>query len=103
MLISSASKKKPNLQVVRRIKRSLHEALELPEDAMVTVTQLACLEKDCAPLETVIGLLRPGTPQLQHKIHKATDEIDAEDLVQLSTAWGFSVHQSCFNTMFNEI
>jgi len=102
MLIGNASKK-PNLHVVRRIKRALHEALELPEDALITVAQLACLEEDCAPLETVIGLLRPGTPQLQHKVHKPTDVINAEDLVQVCSAWGFSVPQSSFNTLLNEI
>ena len=78
MLIGSGSKK-PNLQVVRRIKRSLHKALQLPEDAVITVTQLACLEKDCAPLETVVGLLRTGMPQVQHKLHKSIDELNADE------------------------
>ena len=58
MLIGSVSEK-PSLEVIRRIKRVLREALALSEDVTVTVTQLACLEEDCAPLETVIGLLRP--------------------------------------------
>lgn len=101
MLIGTTTNK-PNLHAVRRIKRSLHEALELPEDALITVTQLACLEQDCAPLETVIGLLRPGMPQLQHKIHKPTDSIDSNDLVQVGMAWGFSLDISSFNTTNNE-
>jgi hypothetical protein len=96
MLIGSGSKK-PNLDAVRRIKRSLHVALDLPEDALVTVAQLACLEEDCAPLETVIGLLRPDAPQLQHKVHKPTDAVDAEDLMEVCEAWGFSVSISLFN------
>ncbi len=90
--------RKPNLTSVRRIKRSLLETLELPDDAMITVTQLACLEKDCAPIETVIGLLRPGLAQLQHKVHKPTDELNAEDLVCVAAAWGFSVEITSFNT-----
>ena len=69
MLIGAPSNR-PSLQAVRRIKRSLHEALGLSDDDLITVTQLACLEEDCAPLETVIGLLRPSRPQLQHKVHK---------------------------------
>ena len=88
--------------MVRRIKRSLHQALQLPEDAMITVTQLACLEKDCAPLETVVGLLRTGMPQVQHKLHKSIEEIKADDLVQISAAWGFSVHSSLFNNKIFE-
>ena len=90
MLIGSASKR-PSLVSVRRIKRVLSNALQLPESALITVTQLACLEQACAPLETVIGLLRAGLPPLQHKVHKATDDVDAEDLVQTCKAWDFEV------------
>ena len=101
MLIGNSSKR-PNLQAVRRIKRALRDALELPEDALVTVTQLACLEEACAPLETVIGLLRPGTPPLQHKVHKATDTIQAEDLVEVCAAWGFAIQQSSIEPILKE-
>ena len=65
MLIGNGSRR-PNLKVIQRIKSTLHEALDLPEEAIITVTQLACLEEDCAPLETVIGLLQAKSPQLQH-------------------------------------
>ena len=101
MLIGNASKK-PNLQVVRRIKRALKEAITLPEDALITVTQLACLEEDCAPLETVIGLLRPETPQLQYKVHKETNAIDAEDLMKVCEAWGFLVQISMLQSILKE-
>ena len=101
MLIGGRSQR-PKLEVVRRIKRALQEALALPEDAMVTVTQLACLEDDCAPLETVIGLLRPQAPQLQHKIHKATDSLDANDLAQVCAAFGEPVAPSTLEPYFKE-
>jgi len=101
MLIGGASKK-VNLHVVRRIKRALHEALQLPQDTMITVTQLACLEEDCAPLETVIGLLRPGSPPLQHKVHKSTEFIDTRDLVEVCEAWGFSVQFSALDSILKE-
>ena len=90
MLIGNTANK-PSLVAVRLIKRALYDALELPEDALITVVQLACLEQDCAPLETVIGLLRPEAPQVQYKIHKPTDCIAAEDLMKVCEAWGFSV------------
>ena len=57
MLIGKSSKR-PSLEKVRRIKRALHENLPFQEDTIITVTQLACLEEGCAPVETVIGLLR---------------------------------------------
>ena len=90
MLIGRSSKK-PSLETVRRIKQALREALQLSEDATVTVTELACLEEDCAPVETVFGLLRPNEPQLQHKVHKPTEGVDAQDLREVCAAWGFDV------------
>ena len=90
MLINT-SPRRPNLERARRIKKALREALSLSDDMTVTVTELACLEEGCAPVETAIGLLGPDTPQLQCKLHKPMDAVDAEDLVQVCTAWGFDV------------
>ena len=39
--------------------------------------------------ETASSLLRPDAPPLQHKLHKPTNAVDAEDLVQVCKAWGF--------------
>ena len=102
MLIGTASKR-PNLEAVRRIKRTLREALPLPSDTLITVTQLACFEEDCAPLETVIGWLRPDMPQLQHKVHKESDAIDSKDLLQVCEAWGFSVQIASLESTLTEI
>ena len=88
MLINT-SPRRPNRERVRHIKEALRAALCLPDDATVTVTELACLEEGCAPIETVVALLRPDAPPLQHKLYKPTDAVDAEDLVQVCTAWGF--------------
>ena len=90
MLIGGSSNK-PSLEMIRRIKIALRQVLDLPDEAMITVAQLACLEEECAPLETVIGLHRPGAPQLQHKIHKPTNDLSAEDLSEVCRAWGFRV------------
>ena len=101
MLIGSSAKK-PSLTKIRRIKFTLREALNLSEDSVVTVTQLACLETDCAPLETVFGLLRPGIAQLQHKVHKATDDIHADDLIQVCEAWGYDIKKTVIDPLFQE-
>ena len=95
MLINT-SPRRPNPDRLRHIKEALRAALSLPDDATVTVTELACLEEDCAPIETVIGLLRPDAPQLQHKLHKPVDAVDARDLVQVCKAWGFDVRTAAF-------
>lgn len=90
MLIGTSSRR-PNLERVRAIKKTLGEALALSEDSTLTVTELACLEEGCAPIETAIGLLRPDQPQLQFKLHKPIDDVDARDLAEVCAAWGFDV------------
>ena len=101
MLIGGSSKN-TNLGTVRRLKQALREALQLPDDATITVAELACLEEDCAPVETVFGLLRLDAPQLQHKVHKPTDGIDAEDLSEVCTAWGFEVPLAVLKSLHKE-
>ena len=101
MLLGSSAKK-PSLDMIRRIKSCLQQALDLGDEAMITVTQLACLEDDCAPLETVVGLLQPGQPQRQHKIHKPTDAITPNDLLDVCEAWGYKVEQTGLNSLFKE-
>ena len=88
MLIDT-SPRRPNRERVQHIKEALRAALSLPDGTTVTVAELACLEEGCAPIETVVALLRPDTPPLQHKLHKPTDAVDTEDLVHVCTAWGF--------------
>ena len=95
MLIGKA-KKKPNIEKVRYIKRELHKALCLQHDAMITVTELTCLEEGCDPIETVIGLLRTQFPSLQHKIHKDIQSLTSDDLLQVCSAWGFDTQNIHF-------
>ncbi|MEL6345832.1 MAG: nitrate reductase [Myxococcota bacterium] len=101
MLIGTP-RRRPNLKRVRQIKQALREALNLSDNATLTITELACLEEGCAPVETVIGLLRPDAPQLQHKLHKPTDAVEAEDLVQVCAAWGVPVQASTFAPLVQE-
>ncbi len=101
-MLAGPSSTKPSLETIRRIKKTLHDVLDLPNDAMITVTQLACLEEDCAPLETVIGLLQPGRPQRQYKIHKATNAVTTDDLQNLCESWGQAVQKNVIDTRFKE-
>ena len=102
MLIGNATKR-PSLETIRRIKRELREALDLPDEATVTLTELACLEDGCAPVETVFGLLHPDAPLLQHKVHKPAGAVDADDLMQVCSAWGFDVQIAAFAPFTKEI
>ncbi len=101
MLINTTPRS-PNRERVRQVKETLRAALSLPDGATVTVTELACREEGCPPIETVVALLRPDGPPLQHKLHKTTDAVDAEDLVQVCKAWGFDVQISILAPLLQE-
>ena len=103
MELLSQSRTKPNLDQIRKIKATLRQALKLSDEDTITVTELACLEEDCAPLETVIGLLQDDHPQIQHKIHKPTNSIDTNDLTEVCKAWGFDSAIMAFITFDKEI
>ena len=101
MLIGQRGRK-PNLDKIRHIKQVLRDSLDLPEDATITLTELACMEEDCPPVETVFGLLRSDAPQLQHKVHKTTEEVDADDLLEICKAWGFGPPADAFESFVND-
>ena len=91
---------KPELRTVRLIKHALHQVLQLQKGVVITLSELACLEVDCAAVESVFGLLRPNQAPLQHKIHKSIEDITADDLVDVSTQWGFKTQSSDFEPFF---
>lgn len=49
------------------------------DEFTVMVTELACTEPGCPPVETVIALMHPGAPD-QRKIHKALAAVTADDV-----------------------
>lgn len=100
MLIGQTSRK-PNLKTIRHLKQTLRDTLGLTDDATITLSELACLEEDCPPVETVFGLLQPDAAQLQYKLHKTTAEIEADDLLDICKAWGFDLPDDAFAYFVN--
>ena len=98
-MLIGPSVKKPNLKFIREMKQILRETLQLSDDTVVTITQIACLESDCQPIETVFGLLRIGMPNLQFKIHKEIHSITPSDLQELCSEWGVDVDKSIFELL----
>lgn len=48
--------------VSARLRGWVRCVLDLPEDVAVQVSQIRCRDEGCAPLETVLAVLRPGAP-----------------------------------------
>ena len=102
MLIGKVSHK-PNLKRIRLIKEALHKALSLSDETTLSITELRCLEEGCAPIETVVTLLKPNAPTLQHKIHKSTEDLEIKDLMLICRALGFEIEATSFESFNKEI
>jgi hypothetical protein len=57
--------------------------LNLPEDAPLTVSQIACREPGCPPVETVIAML--STPARRWTIPRPLSHIDDRSVIDLLT------------------
>jgi hypothetical protein len=61
-----------------RVKALVDELIDT-DDVTVLVTELACTEPGCPPVETVIALLSDGG-NTQYKVHKPVAEVTLDDL-----------------------
>jgi hypothetical protein len=59
----------------------VREILDLAEDRSLLVTQLACMEDGCPPLETVIAISGAGGGMRRFKFHRSIDELTKEEVV----------------------
>lgn len=101
-MLIGGKRPRSDLAQVRRIKETLRAALSLSSEDTVTVSELACLEEGCAPVETVVGLLSPGVPSRQHKLYKPASQVDAEDLRAVCVAWGLAPEGSALAGLTKE-
>jgi hypothetical protein len=67
----------------KEIKAQVSAALGLDEHATVMVTELACMEEGCPPVETVIAVFRPAMRKLEFRMHRPMAEITAHDIEQM--------------------
>lgn len=75
---------KPSRDQIAAVKEWAAELLPIPLDANLLVTELACHEEGCPPIETVIAVLEAGHKPRQWKLHKSIAEITREDMQALA-------------------
>ena len=76
---------RPSPVRIAEIKTNVAAAFNLPDSASILVTELRCTEPGCPPLETVIAILQEGQATIQHKVHKAIQEITPADIRDLAS------------------
>jgi hypothetical protein len=65
---------------IRSLKARARALFEAGADDVIVVSELACSEPGCPPIETVVALLRAGQPPRQVKLHQPAVEVTDEDL-----------------------
>jgi hypothetical protein len=65
------------------IKAQVSAALGLDDEATVMVSELACMEEGCPPVETIIVVFRPAMDKLQFRLHRPISEITAHDIEEM--------------------
>ncbi len=66
---------------IKRLKAWVHEVFDIAADVPVSISQLACHEPDCPPIETVIAIM--AHPPQQYKLHQSVSEITQSDIQAL--------------------
>ena len=65
---------------VERVKAWTRERFELPVEAPVFVSEVACRVPGCPPLETVVAFWTEGEERRHFKVFKPVAEVAEEDL-----------------------
>ena len=77
------NKKKPNVELIRKLKIQISEKYKLPESTIISVAELACHEPGCPPIETVFTARAEDGSMQNWKIGKSIDKIEQSNINQL--------------------
>ena len=79
----SLFKPKVGPEKARQLKELVREAWALPEEVIISVMEVECMEANCPDLETNIILMSDGREARLFKIYKPLAEVTPDDLVGL--------------------
>lgn len=78
------TKRAPSLKRAAQIKAWASRYFELPQSAIVLVSERRCVEPGCPPLETVIALFDGDGSSTQRTLPKALAEVTEPDVRALA-------------------
>jgi len=81
MNLFSQNNLKADPEQVKQLKSWVYQILNIDSNIPISISQLACKESGCPPIETVIAIMTQ--PVQQYKVHKAVNEINAADIGSL--------------------
>lgn len=81
MNLFSQDNPKADPKQIQQIKNWVYRILDVDSSIPISISQLACKEAGCPPIETVIAVMT--TPVQHYKIHKAVNDVDEVDIGDL--------------------
>lgn len=63
-----------------RVKQAVRKVLEPGDEAVISVSELACGETGCPDVETVIGIHEAGVPARRLRLHMPLAEVGLADI-----------------------
>ena len=79
----SLFKPKVDPEKARQLKDVVREAWALPEEVIISVMEVECMEPNCPDLETNIILMSDACEARLFKVYKPLAEVTSNDLVGL--------------------
>lgn len=77
-----------------RLKTATRALLDLPEDVVISVTELACREAGCPDIETVVAIMRAGERPRTAKFRKPLPALTTDNLAAEFARLGWDVSPS---------
>ena len=75
--------KKINPEIIRKVKMLIQKQFDLPEDTLISLSELNCHEPSCPPKETVITTRAINGESCIWRIAKPISEINIEDIKKI--------------------
>ena len=84
------NKKKPNVEMIRSLKKIFSEKKQIPDTSLLSIAELACHEPNCPPIETIITERAMDGKVRNWRIGKPINEILESDIVNLTDSHNHS-------------
>lgn len=79
-MLGSVKKSPEHLEAIDRVREWTRERFQLPTDAAILVSEVACTTPGCPPLETVVAFWTPDGKRHTYKRFKPVAEVVYDDL-----------------------
>ena len=79
-MLNSLQRSPEQLEALGRVREWTRARFDLPEDAAILVSEVACGLPGCPPLETVVAFWTADATRHQFKIFKSVQGVVADDL-----------------------